>query len=36
MAHGVESRVPVLDHRIIEFAANLVLNLNLALKDEGF
>ena len=27
MAHGIESRVPLLDHKVIEFAAKIPANI---------
>jgi len=29
MAHGLEMRVPLLDHRVVEFAFNLPMNLKI-------
>ena len=29
MAHGLEMRVPFLDHRVVEFAFNLPMNLKI-------
>lgn len=36
MAHSLEVRVPLLDHKIIEFAFSLPLNLRLRSEHDGF
>ena len=30
MAHGLESRVPLLDHRVVEFAATIPADIKFA------